>query len=65
MDFIIVLHDSKAVKPFCSRMHFLWGLVVVLQLDLWEEYLKQIYELETEVLACVILTVVAKVLYPG
>ena len=22
MDFIIVLHDSKAVKTFCSRMHF-------------------------------------------
>ncbi|XAR51119.1 hypothetical protein NMG60_11005662 [Bertholletia excelsa] len=25
MDFIIVLHDSKAVKTFCSRMHFSLG----------------------------------------
>ncbi|XP_071911288.1 uncharacterized protein [Coffea arabica] len=25
MDFIIVLHDSKAVKAFCSRMHFSLG----------------------------------------
>ncbi|GMH16591.1 hypothetical protein Nepgr_018432 [Nepenthes gracilis] len=25
MDFIIVLHDSKAVKTFCSRMHFSIG----------------------------------------
>ncbi|KAL7194081.1 hypothetical protein ACSBR2_025676 [Camellia fascicularis] len=25
MDFIIVLHDSKAVKTFCSRMHFSVG----------------------------------------
>ena len=25
MDFIIVLHDSKAVKIFCSRMHFSLG----------------------------------------
>ncbi|KAL2503331.1 RING/FYVE/PHD-type zinc finger family protein [Forsythia ovata] len=26
MDFIIVLHDSKAVKTFCSRMHFSLGV---------------------------------------
>ncbi|KAJ7955376.1 Zinc finger, FYVE-type [Quillaja saponaria] len=26
MDFIIVLHDMKAVKTFCSRMHFSLGL---------------------------------------
>ncbi|KAK8988587.1 hypothetical protein V6N11_029970 [Hibiscus sabdariffa] len=26
MDFIIVLHDSKAVKTFCSRMHFSFGV---------------------------------------
>lgn len=25
MDFIIVLHDSRAVKTFCSRMHFSIG----------------------------------------
>lgn len=25
MDFIVVLHDSKAVKTFCSRMHFSFG----------------------------------------
>jgi hypothetical protein len=25
MDFIIVLHDTKAVKTFCSRMHFSLG----------------------------------------
>lgn len=25
MDFIIVLHDSRAVKTFCSRMHFSLG----------------------------------------
>ncbi|GLT85660.1 hypothetical protein SLE2022_038440 [Rubroshorea leprosula] len=25
MDFIVVLHDSKAVKTFCSRMHFSLG----------------------------------------
>lgn len=25
MDFIIVLHDSKAVKTFCSRVHFSLG----------------------------------------
>lgn len=25
MDFIIVLHDSQAVKTFCSRMHFSLG----------------------------------------
>ncbi|XP_022732237.1 uncharacterized protein LOC111286500 [Durio zibethinus] len=25
MDFVIVLHDSKAVKTFCSRMHFSLG----------------------------------------
>ncbi|KAF6170257.1 hypothetical protein GIB67_013232 [Kingdonia uniflora] len=25
MDFIIVLHDTKAVKTFCSRMHFALG----------------------------------------
>lgn len=25
MDFIIVLHDYKAVKTFCSRMHFSLG----------------------------------------
>lgn len=25
MDFIIVLHDMKAVKTFCSRMHFSLG----------------------------------------
>ncbi|KAL2458163.1 RING/FYVE/PHD-type zinc finger family protein [Forsythia ovata] len=25
MDFIIVLHDSKAVKTFCSRLHFSLG----------------------------------------
>uniref|UniRef100_A0A7N2MXC1 Ysc84 actin-binding domain-containing protein n=1 Tax=Quercus lobata TaxID=97700 RepID=A0A7N2MXC1_QUELO len=25
MDFIIVLHDSKALKTFCSRMHFSLG----------------------------------------
>ena len=25
MDFIIALHDSKAVKTFCSRMHFSLG----------------------------------------
>ncbi|XP_028759975.1 uncharacterized protein LOC114718726 [Neltuma alba] len=25
MDFIIVLHDMKAVKTFCSRMHFSFG----------------------------------------
>ncbi|GAB2291589.1 hypothetical protein Dimus_025844 [Dionaea muscipula] len=25
MDFIIVLHDAKAVKTFCSRMHFSLG----------------------------------------
>ncbi|XP_047335303.1 uncharacterized protein LOC124938829 [Impatiens glandulifera] len=25
MDFILVLHDSKAVKTFCSRMHFSVG----------------------------------------
>ncbi|CAH9117258.1 unnamed protein product [Cuscuta epithymum] len=25
MDFIIVLHDSKAVRTFCSRMHFSLG----------------------------------------
>ena len=25
MDFIIVLHGSKAVKTFCSRMHFSLG----------------------------------------
>lgn len=25
MDFIIVLHDSKAIKAFCSRMHFSLG----------------------------------------
>lgn len=25
MDFILVLHDSKAVKTFCSRMHFSFG----------------------------------------
>ncbi|KAK3007043.1 hypothetical protein RJ639_017062 [Escallonia herrerae] len=26
MDFIIVLHDTKAVKTFCSRMHFSFGV---------------------------------------
>ncbi|XP_010535787.1 PREDICTED: uncharacterized protein LOC104810979 [Tarenaya hassleriana] len=26
MDFIIVLHDSRAVKTFCSRMHFSLGV---------------------------------------
>ncbi|KAK9948164.1 hypothetical protein M0R45_003752 [Rubus argutus] len=31
MDFIIVLHDLKAVKTFCSRMHFSLGAGVVLQ----------------------------------
>ena len=25
MDFIIVLHDSKAMKTFCSHMHFSLG----------------------------------------
>lgn len=25
MDFIVVLHDMKAVKTFCSRMHFSLG----------------------------------------
>lgn len=25
MDFIIVLHNTKAVKTFCSRMHFSLG----------------------------------------
>lgn len=25
MDFIVVLHDLKAVKTFCSRMHFSLG----------------------------------------
>jgi len=25
MDYIIVLHDYKAVKTFCSRMHFSLG----------------------------------------
>jgi len=25
MDFIVVLHDTKAVKTFCSRMHFSLG----------------------------------------
>lgn len=25
MDFIIVLHNYKAVKTFCSRMHFSFG----------------------------------------
>lgn len=25
MDFIIVMHDLKAVKTFCSRMHFSLG----------------------------------------
>lgn len=25
MDFIIVLHDNKAVKTFCSRLHFSLG----------------------------------------
>ena len=25
MDFIIVLHDSKVVKTFCSHMHFSLG----------------------------------------
>ncbi|KAK3189150.1 hypothetical protein Dsin_028711, partial [Dipteronia sinensis] len=50
MDFIIVLHDLKAVKTFCSRMHFSLG----------GGYWKLMYELETEVLAWVTLTVLTK-----
>ena len=56
MDFIIVLHDSKALKTFCSRMHFSLGAG-------WSAAAGLVGRvLEIEVLECAIHTVVAKVL---
>jgi lipid-binding SYLF domain-containing protein len=61
MDYIIVLHDYKAVKTFCSRMHFSLGAGCSAAAGPVGRCWKQIFMLGIEDLACAILTAVAKV----